>query len=114
MSSTSSSLPLEPPTAITIEDDVINSVLSDQQTAWEDTTADKQADDDDDNSVPFSLDPAVPLDHQMICDIQKFASRLAAKSYQLLGMRAQSQITMSTMCIMLYTECIIIFSHLYR
>jgi len=114
MSSTSSSLPLEPPTAITIEDDVINSVLSDQQTAWEDTTADKQADDDDDNSVPFSLDPAVPLDHQMICDIQKLASRLVAKSYQLLGMRAQSQITMSTMCIMLYTECIIIFSLLYR
>ena len=62
-------------------DEALSIVLQEQQKSWEDATADTQiylADDD--------LDPPMPLDNQMICDIQKIASRLAAKSSQLLGM----------------------------
>ena len=39
----------------------------------------------------------VPLDEQMICDIQKIASRLAAKSSQLIG-KIQTYIGNSTCC----------------
>ena len=86
-SSTSSTSTIEPPTAVTTEDDMLNTILLDQQTAWENTTAVEQTDDST-AAHPISLDPEVPLDQQMICDIQKLASRLAAKSAQLLGMKA--------------------------
>ena len=62
-------------------DEALSTVLQEQQKSWEDATADiliYLADDD--------LDPPMPLDNQIICDIQKIASRLAAKSSQLLGM----------------------------
>ena len=62
-------------------DEVINIVLQEQQKSWEDATADTESHLADD-----TLEPPVPLDNQMICDIQKIASRLAAKSSQLLGM----------------------------
>lgn len=62
-----------------IEEDV-NAMLLEQQKSWEDATVDTQIE------LTDSLDPPMPLDHQMICDIQKLASRLAAKSHQLLGM----------------------------
>ena len=63
-----------------IEIDIIDTVVIEQLTAWEDVTADDQAD-----PVSATLDPPVPLDEQMIYDIQKIASRLAAKSSQLIG-----------------------------
>ena len=62
-------------------DEALSTVLQEQQKSWDDATADTQiylADDD--------LDPPMPLDNQIICDIQKIASRLVAKSSQLLGM----------------------------
>ena len=88
-SSTPSTSTIEPPAAATIEGDMLTTILLDQQTAWENTIAVEQTDDST-AAHPISLDPEVPLDHQMICDIQKLASRLAAKSAQLLGMKAQS------------------------
>ena len=75
---------MKPPAAVTAEDDMLSTILLDQQKAWKDTTADEQTDDSA-TAHPIGLDPEVPLDHQMICDIQKLASRLAAKSAQLLG-----------------------------
>jgi len=62
------------------EDEVVNTLLLEQQKSWEDATTDTQID------LPENLDPPVPLDNSMICDIQKIAGRLAAKSNQLLGM----------------------------
>ena len=63
------------------EDDALSTLLLEQQIAWEDATNDTPAD----VQVETSLEPAVPLDQQMICDIQKVAGRLAAKSSQLIG-----------------------------
>jgi len=65
---------------------MLTTILLDQQTAWENTTA-VELTDNNAAAHPISLDPEVPLDHKMICDIQKLA---AAKSAQLLGMKAQS------------------------
>jgi len=65
---------------------MLNTILLDQQTAWENTIAVEQTDDST-TAHPISLDPEVLLDHQMICDIQKLASRLAEKSAQLLSMK---------------------------
>ena len=77
-----SSTPLTSTVATTDEiDEVINTVLQEQQKSWEDATADTESHLADD-----TLEPPMPLDNQMICDIQKIASRLAAKSSQLLGM----------------------------
>ena len=77
-----SSMPLTPTVATTDEiDEVINTVLQEQQKSREDATADTESHLADD-----TLEPPAPLDNQMICDIQKIASRLAAKSRQLLGM----------------------------
>ena len=77
-----SSTPLTSTVATTDEiDEVINTVLQEQQKSWEDATADTESHLADD-----TLEPPVPLDNQMICDIQNIASRLAAKSSQLLGM----------------------------
>ena len=50
--------------------------LEEQQQAWEDTTA---------TETDESLDPAYPIDEEMMCDIKAIASRLASKSQQLLG-----------------------------
>ena len=63
-----------------VEIDIIDTVVLEQLTAWEDATTDDQVD-----FVSSTLDPPVPLDERMICDIQKIASRLAAKSSQLIG-----------------------------
>ena len=49
--------------------------------AWEDATTDTPAD----VRVVSSLEPTLPLDQQMICDIQKIAGQLAAKANQLIG-----------------------------
>ena len=49
--------------------------------AWEDATTDTPAD----VRAESSLEPTLPLDQQMICDIQKIAGRLTAKANQLLG-----------------------------
>ena len=65
----------------TIEDDALTTLLLEQQTAWEAATNDVS----DDVPVDSNLEPAVPLDQQMICDIQKIAGRLAAKASQLIG-----------------------------
>jgi len=61
------------PTERDAEIDIIDTVLLEQLAAWEDATAD-----DRDDSVSATLDPPIPLDEQMIRDIQKIASRLAA------------------------------------
>ena len=63
------------------EDDTLTTLLLEQQKAWEDATTDAPAD----VQVENSLEPSVPLDQQMICDIQKIAGRLAAKANQLIG-----------------------------
>ena len=55
--------------------------MLEQQTAWEAETNDVPAD----VQVDSNLRPAVPLDQQMICDIQKIAGRLATKASQLIG-----------------------------
>ena len=47
--------------------------------AWEDATTDTPAD----VRVESSLEPTLPLDQQMICDVQKIAGRLAAKQTNL-------------------------------
>ena len=62
-----------------LDDELMHTMLQEQQKSWEDATTDTQ------NELTDTLDPPIPLDHQMICDIQKIASRLAAKSIQLLG-----------------------------
>ena len=62
-----------------MEEDV-ETVLMELQMAWEDSIDDTPVDEQ-----ASSLEPAVPLDQQMICDIQKIAGRLAAKSNQLIG-----------------------------
>ena len=64
----------------TIEDDALTTLLLEQQTAWEAATNDESAD----VQVNSNLEPAVPLDRQMICVIQKIAGRLAAKASQLI------------------------------
>ena len=64
-----------------IEDDGLSTILLEQQMAWEDATNDTPAD----VRVESSLEPTLPLDQQMICDIQKIAGRLAAKANQLIG-----------------------------
>ena len=79
-----------------VEIDIIDTVVLEQLTAWEDATADDQAE-----PVNATLDPPVPLDEQMICDIQKIASRLAAKSSQLIG-KIQTYIGNSTCCYLCY------------
>ena len=62
-----------------IDDELVHTMLQEQQKLWEDAITDTQ------NELTDTLDPPIPLDHQMICDIQKIASRLATKSIQLLG-----------------------------
>ena len=62
------------------DEETMDTVLQEQLTAWEDATTNLQID------TTHNLDPPLPLNHQMIRDIQKIASRLAAKSSQLLGM----------------------------
>ena len=74
-----SSTPLIEVSPDEINDEIIHTVLQEQQQSWEDATTDTQTD------LTDTLDPPILLDHQMICDIQKIASRLAAKSTQLLG-----------------------------
>ena len=49
--------------------------------AWEEVTSDAP----EEVQLDYSLEPTVPLDQQMICDIQKIAGRLAAKANQLIG-----------------------------
>ena len=73
------SLPSTTSTEISTETDeeAMHTMPQEQQTAWEDATTDLQIE------LTRNLDPPLPLDHQMICDIQKIASRLAAKSSQL-------------------------------
>ena len=75
------SLPSTTSTEISTETDeeAMHTMPQEQQTAWEDATTDLQIE------STHHLDPPLPLDHQMICDIQKIASRLVAKSSQLLG-----------------------------
>ena len=73
----------------TIEDDALTTLLFEQQTAWEEATNDVPAD----IQVDSNLEPAVPLDQQMICDIQKIAGRLAAKASQLIGKLQQYNCT---------------------
>ena len=65
----------------TTEDDGLTTLLLEQQMAWEDATTDTP----DDVQIESSLEPAVQLDQQMICDIQKIAGRLAAKANQLIS-----------------------------
>ena len=60
--------------AITV--DCIQQYLEEQQVAWEDVSS---------TGAVLSLDPPKPIDHQMICDIQAIAGRLASKARQLLG-----------------------------
>ena len=40
----------------------------------------------DSDTADVNLDPPHPIDHQMVCDINAIASRLASKAHQLLGM----------------------------
>ena len=51
----------------TFEDDALTTLLLEKQTAWEAAANDVPAD----IQVDSTLEPAVPLDQQMICDIQK-------------------------------------------
>jgi len=60
--------------AITVN--CIQQYLEEQQVAWEDVSS---------TGAVLSLDPPKPIDHQMICDIQAIAGRLASKARQLLG-----------------------------
>ena len=73
----------------TIEDDALTTLLLEQQTAWEAATNDVLAD----VQVNNNLEPAVPLNQQMICDIQKITGRLAAKASQLIGKLQQYNCT---------------------
>ena len=52
-------------------------MLLEQQRSWVDTSTDTHIE------LTDSLDPPMPLDHQMICDIQTLTSRLVAKSHRL-------------------------------
>jgi len=61
---------------LAITEDCIQQFLEEQQVAWEDATS---------TETDLSLDPPQSIDHQMICDIQAIAGRLASKSRQLLG-----------------------------
>ena len=65
----------------TSSDDSFNVLLLEQQLAWEEATSDTL----EDAQPVDTLEPTVPLDQQMICDIQKIAARLAAKASQLIG-----------------------------
>ena len=38
----------------------------------------------DSDVTDVSLDPPHPIDHQMVCNVNAIASRLASKAYQLL------------------------------
>ena len=62
-------------------DDPLDALLLEQQMAWEEVTSDAP----EEVQLDYSLEPTVPLDQQMICDIQKIAGRLAAKANQLIG-----------------------------
>ena len=73
----------------TIKDDALTKLLLEQQTAWEVETNDVPAD----VQVDSNLEPAVRLDQQMICDIQKIARRLAAKASQLISKLQQYNCT---------------------
>ena len=72
-----------------------------QQTAWEAATNDVQAD----VQVNSNLEPAVPLNQQMICDIQKIAGRLAAKASQLIGKLQQYNCTFLFIAYSIYCVC---------
>jgi len=58
------------------DDDPLDTLLLEQQLAWEEATSDAL----EEVHLDAGLEPTVPLDQQMICDIQKIAGRLAAKS----------------------------------
>ena len=47
------------------DEETMDTVLQEQQTAWEDATTNLQID------TTHNLDPPLPLNHQMICDIPK-------------------------------------------
>ena len=59
-----------------LENDTLDEILSEQQDAWQDATTDEPVD------LP---EPSDPVDNAMLCDIQKYASRLAGKASQLIG-----------------------------
>ena len=59
----------------TIEDDALTTLLLEQQTAWEAATNDVPVD----VQVNSNLEPAVPLNQQMICDIQKICWEISRK-----------------------------------
>ena len=63
------------------DDDALDALFLEQQLAWEEATSDVL----EEVHLDAGLEPTVPLDQQMICDIQKIAGRLAAKSSQLIG-----------------------------
>ena len=59
-----------------VDGESLGEFLKDQQQAWEDATT---------TETDQSLDPAHPIDEEMLCDIKAIASRLASKAQQLLG-----------------------------
>ena len=63
-------------TSEALENDTLDEILSEQQEAWQDATADKPVD------LP---EPSDPVNNAMLCYIQKYASKLAGKANQLIG-----------------------------
>ena len=54
-----------------VDGESLGEFLKDQQQAWEDATT---------TETDQSLDPAHPIDEEMLCDIKAIASRLASKA----------------------------------
>ena len=63
-------------TSEALENDTLDEILLEQQEASQDATADEPVD------LP---EPSVPVDNAILCEIQKYASRLAGKANQLIG-----------------------------
>jgi len=57
-------------TSEALQNEILNEILSEQQETWQDATTDETDD---------VLEPNDPVDNAMLCDIQKYASRLTRK-----------------------------------
>ena len=71
------------------DDDPFDTLLLEQQMAWEEVTSDAP----EEVHLDVGLEPTVPLDQQMICDIQKIAGRIAAEVSQLIGKKSNTLVS---------------------